>query len=377
MKIYLTLLLFISCSYLHASSRELDQKIDTMRQDQRLVGLGVAVVKDGQIHYLKGFGHENKFRKINFDPSKTMVRWASISKTLVGTIAAMAHEKGLIDLHKDIRHYYPEFSYPTHYYRDGNKKPAILIPLERKIITLKQLLSNTAGIQHYSNGRSNPTPNLIWRNLKMNNKGPSGALRFWMNNPWVALPGDKYSYSTFGFNLAGVVLSKALGFKDISQVVKAWINPVAGSPSLQADYHWVNIPRRSTGYYKTIFNTILPSMSTDVSWKMGGGGFISTTKDMAQICKAHLDLSLMKKSTRNLLWAYSKLNNGKYVGYAMGFSVRRTNGRFMASHGGSQEKARTLMRIYPGDNTCFVAMSNTNHNEVKLGRILDELDRHF
>ena len=63
-----------------------------------------------------------------------------------------------------------------------------------------------------------------------------------------------------------------------NQVRKRISHPF-GMTSFQPDYQWKKICGRAAGYRK-VAGKIGRSTDTDVSWKLGGGGFIFNVEDL-------------------------------------------------------------------------------------------------
>ncbi len=66
---------------------DIDQYIRAEMQRQRLVGLGLGVVHNGAVIYLKGHGWQDREARIPVNSWQTMFRWASISQTLTAISA--------------------------------------------------------------------------------------------------------------------------------------------------------------------------------------------------------------------------------------------------------------------------------------------------
>lgn len=70
--------------------------IDELRNDARIPGLGVAIVSEGQVVALTGFGYADVEGKVRVD-ADTPFNIASVTKTMAGTVAMSLREKGILD----------------------------------------------------------------------------------------------------------------------------------------------------------------------------------------------------------------------------------------------------------------------------------------
>ncbi|APR74723.1 Beta-lactamase [Minicystis rosea] len=337
---------------------DVDQVVYDEMIRQRIVGLGLSVVVDGKPVYARGYGREDWEQKTPVDPAKTLFRWASVSKTVTGSLGALLASRGELDLDAEVRATYPRYEKPK--------------------VTLRQLLGHTSGAMHYDNGSVDPEPSNSQVNDPSINTGIEWALDEWIDEPLLFPPGDRFSYSTFGFNLAGVTIEKAIpDARSFWELVRDEIANPFGMTAFQPDYGWEAIPRRSKGYVRPDpeSEVVYEDDDDDVSWKLPGGGFMSTTEDMARYCAGLFDPARFPQGARDLAWTRGHTNDGAETGYGLGFRV----GNKRVSHSGRQQKAESLVWIYPEERMCFAALSNTCDEDseddgVVLDRILDAVE---
>ena len=332
----------------------IDEAVRAQMAQQQAVGIAIGVIRDGEVAYLAGYGFEDRERTTPVD-ADTMFRWASISKPLTAIAAAQLAEAGELDLDADIRTLVPEF------------------PDKGSEITTRQLLGHLGGIVHYRNGpvirtdgsydQPHPYQDVIL------------ALDHFRESPLVGAPGSKFAYTTHGFILASAAVERA-GKQPFHLQVDERIATPLELESLQPDYQWISIPNRAVGYRKS-GKTVVPSTDTDVSWKLGGGGFISNIGDLARFAAALDDPGFITPGMRALLFTSQKTTEGSPTGYGMGFRVSRTSeGALSVSHSGAQEKVRGLMVIELGqaDDTTAEMTGNglvilTNSEHVKVNEV--------
>jgi len=361
-------------SFFAAEAATLPKAVDAAMWDemkrQELVGLAVGVIVDGRVVYTQGYGWADREKQVPVTRA-TMFRWASISKSLTAVAAMQLWERKQLDLTTAVRRLVPEF-------------PATVAP-----ITLRHLLCHQGGIVHYTNGKvvvtvrryEQPNP---FENVLM-------ALDTFKHSPVVNAPGEKFAYTTHGYILLSAAVELA-GKQKFADQVRDRIAKPLGMKSLQPDYQWRDISYRAVGYRKRD-GKIVPSTNTDVSWKLGGGGYISNIDDLAKFALGLLHHNLVQKGTATKMWTPQKLNNGKFTSYGLGFSIAQYHegklGKWqpakldhpgpppitLVGHGGSQEKTRTRLLIIPGQNVGVVVMTNSeNGDSTKLaGRLLKVL----
>nr|WP_232793287.1 serine hydrolase domain-containing protein [Caulobacter hibisci] len=81
--------------------RALDARIDTMMRDRSMTGLAVAVVENGRLSFVKGYGvtTPDDGEAVGAD---TVFRWASLSKTVAATLSARLAGQGAFSLEDPI-----------------------------------------------------------------------------------------------------------------------------------------------------------------------------------------------------------------------------------------------------------------------------------
>lgn len=352
-----------------AAWKKFDAAAAARAKSDGLVGLAVGVAHKGKVIFVKGYGFEDREASIPVDPNATQFRWASVSKTATGVLLAQLSSQGTINVDSNITTYYPTYVPPTVSLEGDN--PDITLPANKRVVTSRQLVGHLGGIAHYSNGQGTPNPPTAFLTDPTKNTGMESALVYLVDKPFVYTPGNVMSYSTFGFNLLGVVLEKA-SKQSFDALVDARINKKAGT-NIVIDHEFKPIARRAVGYYGS-GSMAKRQGSTDVSWKAGGGGLISTVKDFAQYCGALEDERLLTAKEKAVTWAMQKTASGKSVHYGWGMVIGEDASGLVVSHDGSQEKSRTLLSLHPKQELCVVLMTNSEYADARaIGDVLDPL----
>lgn len=320
-----------------AQAAAVDDAVTAEMTRQRTVGVAVGVVRDGEIVYLHGYGWADKAAKAPVT-TRTMFRWASISKTLTAVAAMQLTERHALDLDADVRGLVSEF------------------PDKGAAITARSLLCHQSGIPHYSNGKIVVTRATYTAPHPFDD--PMTALDRFKESPLLFAPGDRFSYSTYGFMLLGAVVQRAGGQPFAEQVRERIAKPL-GLDTLQPDYQWKAIPDRATGYVLKD-GGVVPSTDTDVAWKLPGGGYLSDVEDLAKWARALVGRRLLTASGYEVMWLPQHDAHGRLTDYGLGFGVQvQSTGRLKIWHDGLQEKAACRMVLYPGQGSAVVVMTNS------------------
>ena len=317
-------------------ARKVDAAVSAEKAKQQAVGVAIGIIRGGRIVHLRGFGWADREAQIPVT-TNTMFRWASISKSVTTVAALQLWEAGQLQLTDDVRQYVPEF------------------PARETPVTIEHLLRNQGGIVHYRG---------VVRTKRLYHvPHPFGhvtlALDRFRETPPVSAPGQRYYYSTKGFMLLSAAIERAGRQRFADQVEQRICRPL-GMTTMQPDYQWRDIPHRAKGYLRRD-GKIIESNDTDVSWKLGGGGYISTIGDLARFGVGLLGDQVLHPATKQEMWTVKHAPEGKPENYALGFRVSGEGRNFKVYHGGSQEKTKTILTVYPNVGFGVAVMSNTHH----------------
>lgn len=335
------------------SQSEIESFINQQKSKERIVGLSVGIIRDGEVVYLKGFGYQDSLKDIKATEN-TKYRLASVSKSITGLIAMRLLENGELDLDKDIRSYVPE--YPV--------KP-------EGTITSEELLSNESGIIHYSGTSNGQYCSSSYDKTSRNNYiddhtsryDPIAAIDIFKNQPICFTPGKHYQYTTWGFCLMGAVLERAAK-RPFEQVLFEEIVCPLSLPTLQIEYQDNRPYPNETAGYEIDDGKIIPTPTTltdykDVSYKTPGGGLISSVVDLTLIMKGVVNRELLSDKTvaKFGTWHYDDSGERTYYGY--GTSSGSRNGDSLFWHSGSQAKTATIIYYSPENKNGVAIMANT------------------
>ena len=109
----------------------LDGIIPLQLQREDIAGATIAVVKDGNLLFGKGYGYADYEKKKRVSAEETLFRPGSVSKLFTWTAVMQLVEQGKLDLDRDVNEYL-DFKIP-----EAFGKP----------ITLKNLLTHTPGFE--------------------------------------------------------------------------------------------------------------------------------------------------------------------------------------------------------------------------------------
>lgn len=310
--------------------------LDTMRV-LGAPGASVTVMKDGAVVWSEGFGWADIEQQVAVTPL-TRFRIGSVSKSLTSIGLGLLVQEGKLDLDAPIQRYVPGF------------------PVKRAPVTPRELAGHVAGIRHY---RGNEM--LIQRHYA----NVTEALDIFRNDTLLFTPGSRFSYSSYGFNLLSAAMERAAGEPFIEFMTRRVFEPL-GLRHTVAEYADSLIPFRARFYTPADSgNGIINAPYVDNSYKWAGGGFLSTTEDLARVGQLLLDGALLKPETRQLLWTSQRTTDGKETGYGMGWFVNRdAAGRRRVFHSGGSVGGTAYLLIYPDQQLVLALLVNSDRTFV-------------
>jgi serine beta-lactamase-like protein LACTB len=221
-------------------------------------------------------------------------------------------------------------------------------------ITTREVLGHLAGIRHYKSD-SEADPEVY--NIRHFDDPIADGLKFFANDPLVAKPGTHFHYSTHGYTLVGCVMEGASGEKYVAYM-KAHVFLPADMAQTQADDRYAILMHRTRFYQKDKAGKIVNADFLDSSYKIPGGGWLSSAEDMAKFEVAVLNDRLLRRSTRDLMWTPQKPSDGSANTYGMGWGTLTDGGLAEVGHTGGQQGTSTAILLAPDRQAGVVVLIN-------------------
>ena len=321
-----------------AASR-VDAAVKDFQAKQLAPAITVAVAVDGKITYSKAFGLADVENDVKATP-ETLIRTGSIAKPITAAAALTLVDAGKLDLDAPVQKYCPEFP--------QKRVDRAELRFNVYTITTRQLLGHLGGIRHYKDREMDSTKHYA----KM-----TDAFAIFADEPLLFVPGTKYSYTTYGFTVVGCAIEGASGEKFADYVAEHVLRP-AGMTYTFADDVYAILPHRARGYQK-VEGKVMNAGLMDSSYKLPGGGYVSTAEDLVRFQLALMDGKILKPSTVDLMWTSQKTTDGKTTHYGMGYGITEsTDGEKIVGHNGSQQGTSTAMAAIPKSHYAVAVMIN-------------------
>jgi serine beta-lactamase-like protein LACTB, mitochondrial len=316
-------------------SAALEARLDAIVTDamakQQIPAMTVAVSSAERIVYSRAFGMADLENSVPATPD-TLIRSASIAKPITAVAAMTLVESGKLDLDAPVQSYCAPF------------------PPKQWPITTRELLSHTSGIRHYNPGEMENTRHYRFM---------ADGLAIFASDPLLFKPGTAYQYSTYGYTVIGCAIEGASGERFQDYVAERVLKPAAMTHTFVDDALDI-VPHRARGYQK-IDGQLSNATLMDSSYKIPGGGYVTSAEDLVRLAQALLDGKLLKPATLAQMWTANPVS-GK-DSYGLGFETL-AGGRFVM-HTGGQPGTSTVLFIVPQAHFALAILANLDGVRVR------------
>ncbi|GMN10577.1 hypothetical protein MTsPCn9_24480 [Croceitalea sp. MTPC9] len=316
--------------------------------EKKVPGIAVTITKDNQVVIQKGLGYADVENKVLVNPKETIFRIASISKCITGLALGKMVEEGIVDFDDSFYKHVP-------YY-----------PKKKYDFTLRQLASHTAGIRAYRG-----------KEFAMNKSfSIRESLEVFQDEPLVFKPGTGYLYNSFDFVLLSLAMQEASGIPFEAYVQEKILEPLG----MLNTYFDLSRNKNQAKFYTKTPMGFKTAIAVNNFYKLAGGGYLSTSDDIAKLGQAILEQKLLKSKTYKQLLTSQKVN-GKLSYYGLGFQVSQDKyGRCFVGHVGSSVGAYSNFFVYPDEKITVSILVNCTDSNVQneLDHIIaEQLNMHF
>jgi CubicO group peptidase (beta-lactamase class C family) len=295
----------------------------------RIPGLAVAVVQDGQVVFLRGYGEAGPGRPVT---PQTQFYLGSVTKSFTALAAMQLVEQGKLELDAPVQRYLPWFRVAD----DGASSA----------ITVRNLLNHTSGLSEPGDpGAAQYAPTL------------ADQVRTMQAARLTAPVGSKFQYYNKNYQVLGLLIEQASG-RPYGDYMRAAVFEPLGMAHTVTDP--ADAPDLAQGYSQA-FGFPFPH---DQAFQPGGlpsGYIISSAEDMAHYLVAQIDGATVAGRQLVQPATLAQIRTppaGIGSRYGMGWMVLE-DGNTLA-HGGDTESFHSVVVIGLKEKTGFVILCNQN-----------------
>ena len=331
-----------------------------LERAHHLSGMTVAVVRDGEVILLKGYGYADIEKRKPVDPDRTLFRIGSITKPFTWTALMQLSAEGRIDLTASVDQFLPE--------ELSIRSPWKVSP------TLHDLMTHTPGYDDV------PVVGLF------RHQPYSGVLKDALVESMpiiVRRPGDLVSYSNYGTALAGFIVERVSNVSWEQYVENRILTPLGMT---------------NATVVQPIPQELAAQMATGYRWRNGelqpqgfeyvplspAGGASASASAMARFMLAHLQDGRLGGERIMPEWAARQMHEPLYRpapqlgAWLHGLYELRPASPRVYGHGGDTLWFHSLMALFPESNAGLFVSFNSDSGAPARGEVYQAfLERYY
>jgi CubicO group peptidase (beta-lactamase class C family) len=302
-----------------------------------IAGAMVAVVKDGQILTLRGYGYADVAKRTPVDPRSTLFRPGSVAKLFTWTAVMQLVEQGKIDLDVDINRYL-DFKIP---------------PRGEQPITMRNLMQHTPGFEEYAKD-----------GITTDGKAAVSYER-WLKQ-WT--PGRIYpvgvtpAYSNYGASLAGYIVQRVSGQPFDDYLEQHVFTPLEMHHSTFRQPLAANLAPLMSQGYKTASEG---AKGFEFVGPVPAGSMSATAEDIAHFMIAQLQDGAYRSDRILQVATAEQMHNSPLTllpplnRMELGFFETNINGREVIGHLGDTQYFHSALHLFLKENVGFYVSFNS------------------
>ena len=318
----------------------IDRFVSGEMSRQKIPGMAIAVVKNGEAVVAKGYGFANLEHQVPVT-THSIFQSGSVGKQF--TAAAIVHleEHGKLCLDDNIAGYLP----PTKA-RWGS-------------ITVRQLLTHTSGIPEYED-------EVDWRRDYSERQLAElvGLLRR------RSTPGQKFEYGNSGYLLLGIIIRMITG-KFHADYVRENIFEPLGMKTARIVSDADIVPNRVAGYRMSKDRILNQDWVSPTFNQTADGCVRLSLNDLLAWERGVRARALLKPESWSQIFTPVVLKSGKTHPYGFAWEIRQERGQTVHGHDGSFQGFEAILTRYIEEELTIIALANLA--EVDLAQVTQHL----
>ena len=328
--------LFVPSANTQSGDADLTAKADkvfTQFDKPNSPGCALAVIKDSQIIYKRGYGMADLDHDVAIKPD-TPFHVASVSKQFTAFSILLLAQQGKLSLDDKVQKYITEL-------REFDQP-----------ITIRHLLHHTSGLRDQWNllimsgtrlgedvVRDDDILDLVSRMKELNFK-----------------PGDQHLYSNTGYTLLAYIVKRVSG-QSLREFAEANIfKPLGMTRTVFRDDHAIVVKGQAYAYGpgpNNSFKLSVPNYDT-----VGASSLVTTVEDLAKWDQNFYDKKVGGDWVIEQMQVRGKLNDGEELSYARGLAVGTYKGLKLVEHSGGDAGYRSHLMRFPDQKFSVACLCN-------------------
>jgi CubicO group peptidase (beta-lactamase class C family) len=301
-------------------------------------GMTVAILREGKLVYIRGFGMANVELSVPNGPD-IAYPLASNSKQFTAFAIQLLVGDGKLSLTDDVRKYVPEL-------------PDFGAP-----ITLEMLIHHTSGLREATSL------------LDLQGYGPEDAVSrqqaldlLWRQRELNFRPGSEYLYNNSNYLLLGLVVERVSGMP-LGEFWRRRIFQPLGMAATHASADPMPvIPHRASGYGRDESGRYTPRQTPDSL--LGPSGISSTVGDLAKwLANFDNPKTVGNPAVMKAMLKTGTLGDGTPITYASGLHREHYHGLPFIEHSGRNWGYKTEILRFPARHLTIIILANTDDSD--------------
>ena len=315
---------------------------------KRIPGAAVAIVKDGQIIFQKGFGIKEKGEPGTVD-EHTVFRLGSVSKGFASVLAGTLVEDGLLEWDGVVSDYLNDFKLHD--------------PEQTDRVEVKHILSHTSGLPRHA------YTNLVEDGLSLNR-----IISRLDRVPLISKEGEQLAYQNAAYSVIEKVLEEQTG-TDFNTLLQEELFEPLGMSNSSSTFETISLAQNKAEphvYHSRRRGRVSVPISKKYYNAVSSGGINASASDMGKwlllLTGYHPEI-ITEETLDQVFTPLATINNKRFSRhwdgvnkshYGMGWRVLDNQGQRIVYHGGYVNGFRSEIAFAPDDDLGIAIMINTN-----------------
>lgn len=305
-------------------------------------GASLAVVRDGQIVYSRGYGLANLEYGARNAPS-TVFHVASLSKQFTAFAIHLLAQEGRLSLGDEVRKFVPE------------------LQVQGPPITIRHLLHHTSGLR-------DQWILLTLAGLRLDDGITEGDILglLWQQQQLNFAPGEEELYSNSGYTLLGLIVKRVSGQSLAAFAQARLFGPLGMKNTHFHESYGALVAGRAYSYRRTGESYRYVALSYS---NVGATSLFTTVEDLARWDRNFDTATVGGASLLAAMQQRGRLNSGREIGYASGLMIGRYRGFPIVEHGGEDAGYRSHLLRFAAPRLTVLLLGNASDlNAGELAR---------
>ena len=307
---------------------QVDGIVTRTLRDTGVPSASIAIVRGGRIVLAKAYGKQCE--RCGAPDADRPYPIASVSKQFTAAAVLLLEDEGKLSLDDHVAKYVPGVT-------GGDR------------ITIRQLLSHTAGLQDY-------WPQDYSFKAMATATTPQGIVDRWAKKPLDFEPGTQWQYSNTGYVVAGLIVEQVAG-EPLLQFLQRRIFAPLGIRAVDQDR--AVGPGFPQGYKRLALGPVRPETPAAPGWLFAAGELAMSAADLAKWDIARMDRTLLPADDWAAQETPVRLADGSTNGYGLGVFAGAADGRRFVEHTGEAVGFLSENIVLPDDKAAVVVLTNS------------------